>query len=96
MHLHLSGEQVSNCGRIAAIRHVKHVDPGHHFEQLAAEMLLGPDAGRRKVDFAGVSHGIVDELGDRFGRERGIYLRSIGPVARMRSALTHRKGGTAN
>ena len=37
-HLHLPGEQVGERRRRAAIRHVDHVDAGHHLEQLAGHM----------------------------------------------------------
>ena len=36
--LHLSAEQIGERGRRAAIRHVDHVDAGHHLEQFAGDM----------------------------------------------------------
>ena len=46
--LHLSAEQVGKRGRRAAIRHMNHIDAGHHLEQLAgtcgAQIRLPADA----------------------------------------------------
>ena len=39
--LHLSAEQIGERGRPAAIRHVNHVDAGHHLEQFAGHMGRG-------------------------------------------------------
>ena len=36
--LHLSAEQIGERRASAAIRHVNHVDAGHHLEQLAGNM----------------------------------------------------------
>src|SRR5262249_11980713 len=36
--LHLTADQVGERRRRAAVRHVKHVDTGHHLEQLASEV----------------------------------------------------------
>src|SRR5262245_53056795 len=68
--LHLSAEQVRYRRRSAAIRHVHHVDPRHHLEQLARHMGCGSVAGRCHVDLAGVRLGIGDELGNGLGRDR--------------------------
>ena len=46
-HLDPPAEQVDQRGRPAAIRHMEHVDAGHHLEQLAEhveELPLPPDA----------------------------------------------------
>ena len=42
--LHLSANQVGQCGRTAAIGHVNHVDAGHHLEQLAGHVARSCDA----------------------------------------------------
>ena len=42
MSLHPSAEQISNRGACAAIRHVEHVDAGHHLEELADDMERSP------------------------------------------------------
>ena len=70
--LHLPAEQIGQRRCLAAIRHVDHVDAGHHLEQLARQMARGPVAGRRHVDLARIGLGIGDELGNRLGRERWI------------------------
>jgi hypothetical protein len=57
---------------------VSHVDPRHHLEQLARDMLPGPGASRRHVDLARVGFGIGDELGNTPGRERRIDLHDEG------------------
>ena len=38
----------------------------------------GPDAGRRHVDLARIGLGVGDELGNRLGRNRWIYLHDSG------------------
>jgi hypothetical protein len=42
-----AAEQVGNCGSTAAIRHVDHVDAGHHLEQLSSDVLRCPDVSCR-------------------------------------------------
>ena len=79
--LHLSAEQIGERGRAAAIRHVHHVDAGHHLEQLAGHMGPGPVAGRRHVDLARIGLGIGDELGNRLGRNRWIHHHDKGHAA---------------
>ena len=44
--LHLSADKVGQGGRVTAIRHMNHVDTGHHLEQFAGEMLRSPVAAR--------------------------------------------------
>jgi hypothetical protein len=39
-------------GRFAAIRHMDHVDSGHHLKQLATKMIPRSDAGRRHIGLA--------------------------------------------
>src|SRR5262245_3129469 len=55
--LHLPAEQIGQRGPAAAIRHMDHVDPGHHLEQLARYMWAASDANRRHVDFAWIRLG---------------------------------------
>jgi hypothetical protein len=57
-HLHLSAEQVTQCKGDAAIRHMHHVDSGHHLEQLARNVVANAGAGRRHVEFTGIGLGI--------------------------------------
>jgi hypothetical protein len=63
---------------MGAIRHVKHVDAGHHLEQLARHMDRRSDTGRAHIDLAGVGLRIGDELRDRSGRNRRIHLHYQG------------------
>jgi hypothetical protein len=42
-HLHLPAEQAGERCPPAPIRHVLHVDAGHHLEQLASDMGRAPD-----------------------------------------------------
>ena len=67
-----------SAGACAAIRHVDHVDAGHHLEQLAGHMGRGPVAGRRHVELARIGLGIGDELGNRLGRNRWIHHHDVG------------------
>jgi hypothetical protein len=68
--LHLAGEQVGDHWRAAAIGDMHHVDAGHLLEQLASEMRGGADAERSHGDLAGIRVGVVNQLGNRFGREK--------------------------
>ena len=77
-HLHLPPDEIRDRGRSAAIRHMQHVEAGHHLEQFARHMRRGPDAGRRHVDLAGVGLGIGDELGSRPRRHRRVDLQDHG------------------
>ena len=70
--LQLAAEQIGQGGRIAAIGDVKHVDAGHHLEQLTADVRRGPGAGRSEIDRGGIGFGIGDELGNCLGRKRRI------------------------
>jgi len=38
INLHLAAEQIAHCGPSPAIGHMRHVDLGHHLEQLASQM----------------------------------------------------------
>ena len=53
----------------ASIRHVDHVDAGHHLEQLAGQMARAPAAAEAKSDLAGIGLGVGNEFGNRLGRE---------------------------
>ena len=70
--------QIGKRGRRAAIRHVNHVDAGHHLEQLAGYMGGVPVPARRHVDLARIGLGIGDELGNRLGRNRWIHHHDMG------------------
>ena len=70
--------RVGQRRRRAAIRHVTHVDAGHHLEQLAGDVVRRPVASRRHVELAGIGLGIGDELGNGLGRNRWIHLHDIG------------------
>src|SRR6266404_6123499 len=59
---------------IAAIRHVLHLDPGHHLEQFAGQMNRGSNAARREIDLARIGFCIGDELGNGLSRNRWIDL----------------------
>ena len=45
------------------MRHVLHVDAGHHLEQLTRDVLLAPDTARAHVGLARIGFGIGDEFG---------------------------------
>ena len=62
--LDLAFEQIGDRRRVAAIRHVQHVDAGHHLEQFAGEMRRRADAARGHVEFARMRLGIGDEFGN--------------------------------
>src|SRR5262249_60512559 len=63
-YLYLSGHEIGHRGRATAIRHMDHVDPGHHFEQFAGDMDRRADATRSVADLAGIGLHIADELGN--------------------------------
>ncbi len=68
--LHLAAKQI---GQIAAtIRHVHHVNVGHHVEQFAGHVGRGAAADRSEVYLAGVFLRVVDELRQRLGRHRRV------------------------
>ena len=77
-HLHLSAEQVGKRGRRAAIRHVNHVDAGHHLEQLAGNMWTRCRCRRRHVDLARIGLGVGDELGNRLAGTDGFTTMTLG------------------
>src|SRR5262249_59415726 len=87
-HLYLSCHEIGHRRRATAIRHMDHVDPGHHFEQFAGDMDRRADAARSVADLAGIGLHIADELGNGLRRERWIYLHDKGVAddARDRSA----------
>ena len=53
---------------LAAIRHMRHLDPGHLLEQLAGKMRAAAGTGGCHGHFAGVRLGIGDERRHRFCR----------------------------
>ena len=71
--LDLSTKQVAHYSAAAAIRHVNHLDPGQHLEELAGYMAGSSDAGRPETDLARIGLGVRRELRNRFGRNRWIY-----------------------
>ena len=77
-HLHLTGDQVGQRRRAAAVGHVHHVDAGHHLEQLARHVDRGAVAGRRHVELAGIGLGVGDQLGDRLDRKRRMDIHHVG------------------
>jgi hypothetical protein len=52
------------------IRHVDHVDAGHHLEQFSGDVFRAPDAGRSHVELARIYLGVCNELWDRLRRDR--------------------------
>ena len=54
------------------------VDSGHHLEKFTINMTGSSDAWRSEIDLARVRLGIGDELGDGFGRNRGINHHHFG------------------
>ena len=56
--LHLSANQVRQCGPTAPIGHVNHVDARHHLEQLAGHVARSCDARRGHVEFARIGLGV--------------------------------------
>jgi len=76
--VHLPREEVGECGRRAAVRHVVHVDAGHHLEQLARNVGATADAGRGHIDFAGIGFGVGDEVGNCLGRNRWVQHQDVG------------------
>src|SRR5262249_6060029 len=76
VHLYLPADKVHQSRRVASIRHVQHIDIGHHFEKLNGG--LDGAAGRSSSHLAGMGLCISDEFGDRLGRNRWIdhhYIR---------------------
>src|SRR5262245_63932591 len=67
--MHLSGNEIGQRQWRSPIRHMQHVDAGHHFEQLAGHVRDGAVSCRRKTDFARMSLGVGDELRNRLGRK---------------------------
>src|SRR5262249_27191785 len=58
-----------------------HFDTGHHFEQLADNVVRRPAASRCHVDLARIGFGIGDELWEGLGRHRWINLHDEAPSA---------------
>ena len=71
--LHMAGNQVRHHLCPAAIRHMNHIDAGHHVKQLASQMRPSPLAGRRHVQRARIGFGVRDELGKRSRGDRWMH-----------------------
>lgn len=71
--LHLAGQQVRHRRPLPAIRHVQHVDAGHHLEQLARHVRRAAVAGGGHGDLAGIDPGIGDQVGHAVRRQRGMH-----------------------
>src|SRR6516164_1306685 len=78
--LHWVSAVAARCWRmgVAAIRHVQHVDAGHQFEQLAAEMRRGSDPRRAHGDLARIGFCIGDQLRNAVDRNRRMHLDHVG------------------
>jgi len=71
-------DQIGQRERPAAIRHVNHVDAGHHLEQFTRYGDRRSIAGRRHVELAGIGLGVGDEIGDRFAGMDGLTTTMLG------------------
>ena len=78
VNLHLAADQIGERRPSAAIRHVHQIDARHHLEQFAREMRPRAGTGRRHVELARVSLGIVDELRDRPSRNGRMHQHDLG------------------
>src|SRR5262245_9642776 len=52
---------------------MNHVDPGHHLEQFARDMIRAPVSRRCHVEFTGIGFGVGDELGNRCDWKRWMH-----------------------
>src|SRR5438034_1494911 len=59
-----------SAGGDAAIRHMQHVDAGHHLEQLARHMRGGSDTTRRHGELARIGPAVGDEFANARCRKR--------------------------
>src|SRR6266851_635776 len=78
-HLHLSTQQIGQCGRRSEIRHQAQVDAGHHLEQLDADVLwssVTTTNGHLQLPWIGLR--VCQELGNRPHWHRRIYLHDEG------------------
>src|SRR5215469_14992170 len=75
--LHLSADQVGQCGRQAAIRHMDHIDFRHDLEQFGGHVGHGANAGRSEVDLARIRFGVSNKFGDCLGWKRRGYHQDM-------------------
>ena len=88
----MSGEQISQCGSGAAVRHVNQVYSGHHLKQFAGEVGYGAVAGRGHVDLAWIGFGVGDQFTECPGRERRVRQNDLGfQVMLATGAMSRRK-----
>ena len=64
---------------LAAIRHVNHVHPSQHLEQLARDVRGEPDATRAEINDARVCLNVGDKLGIVFAGNEGRTTMTKGP-----------------
>src|SRR5712675_2942407 len=76
-NLHVSGEQVSQCGSGAAIRNVNEVDARHHLEQFARQVRYGAVACRGHINLAWIGFGVGDQFNECLGRKRRICQHDL-------------------
>ena len=79
-HRNVAGDQIGQRRRVAAIRHVQHVDAGHGLEQLEAQVLRRAGPGRAVGELPGLRLGELDEVGDAVHRQRRIDHQHEGRV----------------
>src|SRR6266851_4423888 len=77
-HLHLSTQQIGQCGRRSEIRHQAQVDAGHHLEQLDADVLWSSVTAIGHLQLPWIGLRVGQELGNRPYRHRWIYLHDEG------------------
>ena len=80
--LHLAADQVGHRIARAAVRHVHHVDAGHHLELLARHVDAGADAGRGEVELAGIGLGVGDQFRDGLDRQVVVHDHHVGRARR--------------
>jgi hypothetical protein len=88
--LHLSADQIGERLRDAAIRHVHHVEPGHHLEELAGDVGRGPIAAGTDIDLAGIGLGIGDEFRNGARGKRRIDFHHQGPRPKLATGAMSR------
>jgi len=91
-NLHLAGDQIRQRGSSAPVRHVKHVDAGHHLEQLARHVRRSPVTGGGHSDFAWIGLGERDELGTVVAVTDGCTsITLVSSIVPATGALSRRK-----
>jgi hypothetical protein len=73
----LSADQVGQCGRHAAIRHMNYIDFRHDLEQFGGQVGHGANASRSEVDFARIGFGMGNKFGDCLGRKRWAHHQDM-------------------